>query len=441
MPDLNSQAIVSLIPAACRSVFIAYSGGVDSHVLLHLCATLPALQGKIVAVYVDHGLQAAASAWCEHCRQQAQKLGVTFQGLQVNARAGAGESPEAAAREARYRVLRDLLQTDDVLLLAQHREDQMETLLLQLFRGAGVSGLAGMPTVHAFGKGLMLRPLLDVAKCEIQQYAQTHALDWVEDPSNQGSDFDRNYLRNEIIPLLKQRWPSLDKTVARSAGHCGDAAQMIEAWSEQALHAVFDPMNGSLSISDLPAMTAMQRNAVLRQWLRRRGLKPPSQAVLKILVEQILVGRDDAQSLLCIQGHQIRKYRQKLYCLAEQGLRKEAQAREWPQQDEAILLSNAYVLRKESASSGLSKRLWESALVTVTSRQGGEKLKLPGRVGHHCLKKLYQEVGMPPWERDVRPLIYLDDRLAAVAGLWVAEWAWLEEGACYQLHWRAPQSM
>lgn len=442
MPALNSQAIAALIPTSCRTVFVAYSGGVDSHVLLHSCAMLPALHDKIVAVYVDHGLQVAAGAWGEHCRRQAQLLGVNFQALQVNAGADCGEGPEAAAREARYRALRDLLRADDVLLLAQHREDQMETLLLQLFRGAGVSGLAGMPATQSFGKGLMLRPLLDVAKIDIQRYAQTHGLNWVEDPSNQSSDFDRNYLRNQVIPLLKQRWPSLDKTVARSAGHCGDAALMIEAWSEQVLQTVFDPADGSLAISELAAMTAMQRNCLLRQWLSRMGLKPPSQAVLQTLVDQLLGGRADAAPQIYIQGRYIRKYRQKLFCIAERRLCKEARPGVWLQQNDEVLLSNGYVLRKVSASSGLSKQLWDSALVTVLPRQGGEKLKLPGRAGHHCLKKLYQDAGVPPWERDTRPLIYLDDRLAAVAGLWVAEWAWLkEEEGCYQLNWRAPESM
>ncbi|AMK77937.1 MULTISPECIES: tRNA lysidine(34) synthetase TilS [Methylomonas] len=442
MPDLNPQIIAALLPATCRRVFVAYSGGLDSTVLLDLCAGLPSLTGKVVAVYVDHGLQAASAAWGEHCRRQAERLGVGFQLLQVDAQAGGGESPEAAAREARYRALRKLLAVDDVILLAQHREDQMETLLLQLFRGAGVSGLAGMPIVSVFGKGQMLRPLLDVGKVDIQRYAQVHGLQWVEDPSNQSSDFDRNYLRNDILPLLKQRWPALDKTVARSARHCGDAARMIEAWAEQALPTVFDPTDGSFNIADLSAFTAMQLNCLLRQWLGHIGLKPPSQAVLQTLVEQLVGGRGDTAAQVYIQGSFIRKYREKLYCIPVHRLQKDTQAKRWMQEQEQMPLSNGYVLSRSTASAGLSKNLWNSAKVTVEPRRGGEKLKLPGRTGHHCLKKLYQEAGVPPWERDIRPLIYLDGRLAAVAGLWVAEWAWLSAAdGCYQLNWRAPESV
>ncbi|MEI8573140.1 tRNA lysidine(34) synthetase TilS [Methylomonas sp. LW13] len=442
MPDLNSQVIAALLPVTCRKVFVAYSGGLDSTVLLDLCVGLPSLTGKIIAVYVDHGLQAESAGWGEHCRRQAERLGVDFQLLTVDARANNGESPEAAAREVRYRALRELLAVDDIILLAQHREDQMETMLLQLFRGAGVSGLAGMPITSAFGKGQLLRPLLNVAKAEIQRYAQIQGLQWVEDPSNQSSDFDRNFLRNDILPLLKRRWPALDKTIARSAGHCGDAARMIEAWAAQTLQAVVDPTDGSFNVADLSAFTAMQLNCLLRHWLGRKGLKPPSQAVLQTLVEQLIGGRADALPQINIQDHSIRKYRQKLYCIPELSLQKDTQIKCWAKEQGQMLLSNGYVLRRSSASAGLSKYLWQNAIVTVVPRRGGEKLKLPGRAGHHCLKKLYQEAGVPPWEREIRPLIYLNGCLAAVAGLWVAEWAWLSAAdACYQLDWRASESV
>jgi len=160
---LSYQAIAPLLPEFSENLYIAYSGGVDSHVLLHLCAQQILLQPKIVAVYVDHGLQAPAKSWGEHCQQQAELLDVRFLSLQVDAKAQNGDSPEAAARDARYQALQNLIKTDDLLLVAHHREDQMETVLLQLFRGAGVQGLAAMPVSTAVCSSRWLRPLLNIS--------------------------------------------------------------------------------------------------------------------------------------------------------------------------------------------------------------------------------------------------------------------------------------
>lgn len=416
---------------------IGYSGGIDSHVLLHLCASDPELKCKIKAVYIHHGLQPAADEWGEHCRQQCLNLAVNFKMIEVNAAAMPGESPEAAARNARYSALQRLIKPGDVLLLAQHREDQMETVLLQLFRGSGIQGLAAMPDCSEFGQGLVLRPLLQVAKKEIQQYAAQRALHWVDDPSNLSGEFDRNYLRNQVVPLLKQRWPSLDKTVARSAQHCGDAARLLNDWAGRTLEAIVDPLDRSLSISAWSQFNRHQGHWLLRQWLQMLGLKPPSQAVLKAIVDQLISAKDSANPQIFTQGCYLRKYRQKLFCLPEGYFRKETEVRQWDQRDDVFEMVNGYKLTRIESSAGIAKRLWGTQFVTVVNRRGGEKIKLPGRDGHHCLKKLYQEAGIPPWDRDLRPLVYLDGRLAAVAGLWVAEWAWSQQqGDCYRLLWQ-----
>ena len=162
-------------------------------------------------------------------KKRQQSLGVDFILLRVNAVASQGESPEEAARNARYTALKSLIGINDVLLVAQHRDDQLETVLLQLFRGSGLRGLSAMPEIMAFGQGLMLRPLLNVSKLAIDDYARAHALIWVDDPSNLSNEYDRNFLRNAVLPLLKQRWPACDKTVARSARHCADAQVVISA--------------------------------------------------------------------------------------------------------------------------------------------------------------------------------------------------------------------
>jgi tRNA(Ile)-lysidine synthase len=436
MPKLSYQTIASLIPASVGKIIIAYSGGIDSHVLLHLLATQAALKPNVIAVYVNHGLQVLADDWVEHCRRQAEILGVDFIGLTVDAKAANGESPEAAARHARYQALKSLIQVGDCLLLAQHREDQMETLLLQLFRGAGVQGLAAMPTSLPFGNGTLLRPLLNIAKTDIQQYARQQGLQWIEDPSNQSNDFDRNYLRNDIVPRLKQRWPSLDKTIARSAQNCGEAASLLDEWGRQMIARLVSPLDNSLALDQLKDFSAAQSNWLIRQWFAVLGLKPPSQALLHAIKQQLVDARPDAHPQILTQGHYLKKYRQRLFCLAERHLLKPTDSLVWPNATPALSLINGYQLSRVSASSGISQPFWHSANICIKPRSGGEKIKLPGRHGQHCLKKLFQEAGIPPWERETRPLVYLDDRLAAVAGLWVAEWAWAcNPDACYRLNW------
>ncbi|MDD4915063.1 MAG: tRNA lysidine(34) synthetase TilS [Methylococcales bacterium] len=437
MTQLTLDAIGQLLPSNGRRIFIGYSGGVDSHVLLHLLASAAEFRDRITAVYIHHGLQSAADNWAVHCQQQCLQLAVDFKTIKVDARHPRGESPEASARAARYAAFRELLQTDDLLLLAQHREDQMETLLLQLFRGAGIHGLASMPSSMAFGQGMLLRPLLPVARLDILKYAQQHVLQWVEDPTNQASDYDRNFLRNQVIPLLKQRWPAIDKTVSRTARHSAAAGQLLDAWASQELLAIRDAVDQSLLIDKWRQYNENQRNWLLRGWLQRFGLKPSSEAVLQAIIEQVINAGEDANPELQIQDVHLKKYRQKLFCLPHRYLQSASAAVIWPAQSPVLVMQNGYRLIRVDAGAGIDKRLWQAHTVTADCRRGGERLTLPGRSGRHSLKKLYQEAGVPPWERNIRPLIYLDGRLAAVAGLWVDEWAWRRQGDCYALSWQA----
>ncbi|WP_367154635.1 tRNA lysidine(34) synthetase TilS [Methylomonas sp. HYX-M1] len=431
---IDLLAVADSLAACPGRLYLAYSGGIDSQVLLHLCASNRELRPRLTAAHVHHGLQSQADAWELHCRQQADALDVAFYSVRVDARAAGGQSPEAAAREARYQALGALIQSGDALLVAQHREDQLETLLLQLFRGAGVQGLAAMPASAAFGKGRLLRPLLDVGKAEIRQYAARHQLRWVEDPSNADTDFDRNYLRNAILPLLKNRWPALDKTVSRSARHCAESQQLLSHYSQALLTALSDPRDHSLDLDGLRGLSDAEQSWTLRAWMRALRLQMPSEAVLNTLKSQFLAANGDPS--LHFQGHRIRRYRQRLYCLEDRKFRP-AEQQVWPQSAERISLSNGYALTLTPTDSGISRQLWQAGQVELKPRQGGERLKLPGRHGHHCLKKLYQAAGIPPWERDSRPLLYIDGRLAGVPGLWIDEWAWtLAENACYRIDCR-----
>jgi tRNA(Ile)-lysidine synthase len=299
-----------------------------------------------------------------------------------------------------------------------------------------VAGLAAMPVCTPFGKGRMMRPLLAVSKAAILEYATEQQLHWVEDPTNQSSDFDRNFLRHQIVPLLKQRWPSLDKTVARSARHCGEAHTLLDAWARDAMTELIEPHDASLHLEKLTLYSAEQCKYLLRVWLIERGLKAPSEAALDAIIHQVIAARDDADPSLELQGFHLKRYRQRLVCLPSSVLEPLHAACHWPADWERVSLSQGGQCWRRSAKQGIAQRIWQQSTITLRPRQGGEKLKLPGRTGRHALKKLYQEAAIPPWERSIRPLVYIDDRLAAVAGLWVDEWACgMDTEPCYHIDW------
>ncbi|MCX7068809.1 MAG: tRNA lysidine(34) synthetase TilS [Methylococcales bacterium] len=400
-------------------IYIGYSGGVDSHVLLHLCASVPSLSGKITAVHVHHGLQTEADSWVDHCKKTAGILEVDFTVLHIDAEANTGESPEEAARNARYSALKPLLNVDDILLVAQHREDQLETVLLQLFRGAGLRGLSGIPESSFFGLGLMLRPLLNTTKLEINDYAQSHNLQWIEDPSNQKNDYDRNFLRNVIIPLIKQRWESCDKTVARSAKHCAEAQVIVSAVADELFYPVFSRLNKTLCVTQLQSHKSPRQQLIIRHWFQNLGLRMPAQAFVERIQTEVIGAREDSDPILAGQGFVIRRYRDRLYCL-KQAEQEPLKDMVWLTNEPSVTFATHRLLSYVISSTGILLDKWQKAKVTVKFRSGGEKIRLPHRKEHHTLKNLFQEAGIPPWEREMIPLIYLDNKLAAVGDLWIS---------------------
>lgn len=424
---LSSQVIDSALTpwASIERLYIAYSGGVDSHVLLHLCAADKQLRDKITAVHVHHGLQAQAEAWTEHCRSVTQDLGVEFILLRVNAAANKGESPEEAARNARYSALKALLDAGDILLVAQHLEDQLETVLLQLLRGSGLRGLSGMPERMPLGRGLMLRPLLNVSKQAIDDYAKAHRLQWVDDPTNALSDYDRNYLRNAVVPLLKQRWPACDVTVARAARHCAEAQALVSEVAGELYARICNESDKTLSISRLHACDRSRQQLVIRHWLQDLGLKMPAEAFVLRVVTQLAAAGGNRDPVLMGPGLCLRRYRDKLYCL-ERGRTETLQEVSWPEELPSITIGGNIILSALPSAAGIGLERWRQGRITVKFRRGGEKIPLPGRKGRHTLKNLYQEAGIPPWEREAMPLVYLDGKLAAVGDRWISAEFYIE---------------
>ena len=436
---LSSSFIASqLLPFYVNTnLVVGYSGGVDSHVLLHLLASIPEFKNKITAIYVHHGLQICADDWAVHCQDCSAALGVKFKVIRVNGQAAAGESPEEAARNARYQAFKEILTETDMLLFAQHRNDQLETVLLQLFRGAGLKGLSGMPTKTSFAAGVLLRPLLDVSQEEIKQYALQNQLQWIEDPSNQDTQFDRNFLRQEVMPLLEQRWPSLDKTVARVAGHCAEAQTVLSANAKEQMLRIYEQQKRCLLISGLLQHDVLMQQWIVREWLDYLGVRMPSVKVLQAIFQDILAARQKANPIVRHDGFEIQRYRDGLYLVAAQDPFDVSQIFSWGDTSQPLRLNNNGLLQTCIAQQGIAADLWQQGLVQIKYRQGGEKIALANRSGRHSLKKLYQEAGVAPWLRERMPVIYIDDKIAAIADLWVSKDFYGRAGeSCIKLTWQ-----
>jgi tRNA(Ile)-lysidine synthase len=402
---------------------VAYSGGLDSTVLLHALADLTRQDNEfsdvpILAIHIDHGLQAESAAWSDECARTAAAYGVEFRTLRVEVQLESGKGPEASARDARYGALQAELASDDWLLSAHHREDQAETLLLNLARGSGPAGVAGIGDVRRFGSGWLLRPMLDVNRADILQYATDAKLRWIEDPSNADHRFDRNFLRHDVLPRLKSRWPDIATRLQRSAGHAGEASQLLIELAEIDL-AALGSSSDRLPIDGLSELSRARQRNVIRYALRDLGLSAPTALQLERILNEVIPARVDAQPLVSWPGASIRRYRNGLYLLPEI-LADAIESR--PVSGDAVDLGAGLgtLCFDSGADFGVSAALFSAGLV-IKPRAGGEEFHPQGQAHTRKLKKLLQEFGVVPWMRDRLPLVYSGDRLVAVADLWLAE--------------------
>lgn len=410
--DQALQQVLKDLPPDVKQLYVAFSGGLDSTVLLHALSSYinnPSIELK--ALHVHHGLSSHADAWVEHCRALTISLSVSLDIAYVDAKAEAGASPEAAAREARYEAFRHYIKPGTAFVLAHHVNDQAETLLLQLLRGSGVRGLAAMPVLAEFHGGWLLRPFLALSRVELEQYAAEHHLNWIDDESNLNVEFDRNYLRHQVMPLLNARWPASLRCLSRSAQHCAEAESLL---LEVAENDITEALTSDITILDLIPLTKLSTarlNNVLRYWLTRCKLPLPSTAKLQLLITNVIQSRYDAMPCIKWSGAEVRRFRHLLYAMQPR-IEHDAQWRcEWDVTQDLILPAQLGVLRADEY-----KTLADGQVLTVAFRQGGESIQLAGHHQHHSLKNLLQEWGIPPWQRQRIPLIFKNNKLVAVHG-------------------------
>ncbi len=399
-----------------KRLLIAYSGGLDSTVLLHSIAALQQYfpEQELLAVHIHHGLSPHADDWQVHCQTFCQQLSISLFTIKVNAQAAVGESPEEAARHARYQAFKELLKTGDCLLTAHHQNDQAETVLLQLIRGAGVNGLAAMPEFSSLGKGVMWRPLLAYSREQLQNYAECEQLQWIEDDSNVDLRFDRNFIRQQLMPLLKQRWPSVVKTIDRAAQHQQQALQCLRECAEQDWQQCRGNDLPQLTIAELLKLSAPRQINLLRYWFKQCGVRAPNTAKLQQLLTSVLNSRHDAMPLLQWSDVAIRRHAGHLYLIKEDTIAAAIMPLVWNFPQPLLLADGKKIIA--TACWGKNLFIAENAVLTIRFRQGGEKIKPAGHAHHQELKKLFQQWRVPYWLRAQIPLLYINDELAAVIG-------------------------
>jgi len=442
------SALAAHLPRAFGGKFcIAFSGGVDSSVLLHalaeLCKTNPTW--RVRAIHIDHQLQSSSAEWAMQCGRVAAQFGIDLTVERVVIAHDDDQGLEAAARKARYAVFRHELRDGEVLLTAHHADDQAETLLLALMRGSGVQGLAAMPVSRIFARGWHLRPLLNVTRRELEAWASEHRIEAINDPSNALLRHDRNYLRHEVLPSLRKRWPAVADSMSRSTSHLGEALGLLEeiATGDLKIAAV----RNCLSVEALRCLSASRRRNLLRYWLRLRGLPLPTTRKLAGLEHDLF--NTDLDRMPCVkwQGAELRWHRGLLYANTPRldsmnpGVGVPGYQQEWNWRESFELPANlGHLSLVPTSGPGLAvARLPDH--ITVRFRRGGEKIRLTGRQHRHALRNLLQESDVLPWWRDSLPLVFAGKRLIAIADLHFSdEFAASPGEVALQVSWEgAPQ--
>lgn len=392
---------------------VAFSGGPDSTALLHALAQLPAARARgLRALHVDHGLHADSAAWAAHCRHFCADLGLDCEVARVQVQTHRGEGVEAAARHARYAAFAAHLRAGETLLLAHHRDDQAETVLLKLLRGAGPEGLGGMRERRPLRQGELWRPLLrDVTRAQLRDYVALHGLPCIDDPSNADTRLARNHLRHEILPRIAAHWPQATDSILHSAALSRAAADALRTQWLAAFATLHDTATGSLDATGWLALAPALREPLLDHWLHARGLPAPTTAQ-RMQIERQCRARAGQSPCIRWRGAELHVWKGRLWARAPVPAIDPGWQAAW--QGEPLALPDGGKLALHDAHARLP------APLAVRLRQGGERIKPAGDAHTRELRDLFQQAMLPPWQRPACPLLYEGEELVAVADRWIS---------------------
>ncbi len=403
--------------------WIAFSGGMDSTCLIHAMAQLQdQLAIPIYAIHIDHGLQTISGQWALHCQQLCNELNIALQIHSLKLKPVSGASIEAIAREARLETFRKHLTANAMLLTAQHQHDQAETLVLQLLRGSGLAGLAAMPKIMPYGLGWLARPFLEIPQAQLAAYAQLNRLKWIEDPTNTETSFARNYLRHCMFPVVAQRWPAYERTIARSAKHCAAALDLLNDLLAPYLAQSKGMYPGTLSIKTLMGFKPNLCRAILRLWIQEQGFILPDTKHLERIRCELMIAAPDRNPVVLWHQTEVRRYRDDIFIHPPLPY-PPATAILWhPEQALIDFICNlpdglGSLSLIPTKGIGINPILWKQSRITVHFGITGLQCRLPHSPHKRTLKDIYQEYAIPSWLRPYIPLVYLDDTLIAIANI------------------------
>ena len=396
-----------------KTCWIAYSGGLDSHVLLTLCYQYR-LQNLIhlKAIHINHGLNKEAFNWSCHCRKNCEDLQIDYVEFNIHIDSKSGDSLEEEARKKRYACFSECIKEGDFLLTAHHQDDQAETFFLQLFRGAGLKGLSAMPIFTSFFRGFHGRPLLSFSRNDLKEFALLHQLKWIEDESNINFKFNRNYIRHELMPVICKRWPNVATVISRSAEHCAEAQHLLESISELELEQIKGRFDHTISVDKLANFNPSKQRLLLRTWIAQRQFPLPNTRKLLNLQNVMLHARKDKSPCVAWGHVEMRRYRDDLYLMTViPELSTDAASCIWNIQKPCHYQGLGTLYAVLEHGSGIKVHINQ---LHVRFRVKGESVHFAGRVS--SLKKLFQEYGVPPWERYRIPLLFHENKLIEIPG-------------------------
>lgn len=401
---------------------IGLSGGVDSIVLLHLFTQIKNI--KLRAVHIHHGLSPNADAWAAFCQTVCRQWQVplVIKKVQVQGKQGL----EANARQARYQAVGEIITPAEIFTTAHHLDDQAETFFLSLKRGSGVKGLSAMQAVGAWQHFALFRPLVETPKADLVAYATEQHLHWMEDESNMNTDFDRNFLRQKVLPLLNERWSHFNQMVSRASRHCQEQQQLLEELLRPEFEQYFDREKGTLNIAAFPQFSILKQRQLIRLWLAECGQPMPSRDQLTDILGQMIAAEEDKQPQIKLGEKQIRRYQQRLF-IVDILPKIEPMEYSLPPVIEKLIL----------ADHRLEISRYEDELVCNFSHQS-HRLQLPAALSHETLtlrfcppskvavygktqreqmKKIYQQHKIPPWQRPKTPTIFWQEQFIGVIAI------------------------